>query len=64
MFLINSAFVGKIILYILYKTDTFKYEATRVMIKIHNDRDSIINDSKLHISIKLKFLKLHVSAHV
>jgi hypothetical protein len=28
----------------------------------HNDKDRIINDSKLRISIKLKLMKLHISA--
>jgi hypothetical protein len=32
--------------------------------KNSDDKDRIINDSKLRISIKLKFMKLHVSANV
>ena len=35
-----------------------------IMIKIHICKESIINDSELRISIKLKFIKLHVPAHV
>ena len=48
----------------MFKTQNqyFLGEMQPVMIKIHKDKDSITNDSKLRISINLRFMKLHVSA--